>query len=201
MGPYWWVIRPFPTRGAMAYFDQQFVAEPQVDAKTTYQHRDRTLRWGPYSFSQLFGIHKDPRYFGNFGMSHYNHTYSDFIDLGESESFGIAFAYTRVYSPRDMRAILKHNVGHYVEPARVWVNQQRVSPHWGLTHMVVTLPVELKEGWNEILIQLMRLDRSTRFYVHLEPYGADASTPIHQAAGPQVNLVRERLAVCLRSDA
>ena len=175
VGPYWWVIRPFPTRGAMAYFDQQFVSEPKVDVTATYQHQDRTLRWEPYSFSQLFGIHKDARYFGNFGLYHYyGQVFPDFIDLGESESFGIAYAYTRVYSPRDMRAILKHNVGSYMEPSRGWVNQQRVSPHWGLTHMVGTLPVELKEGWNEILIKLMRLDRSTRFFVHLEPYGADA---------------------------
>ena len=186
VGPYWWVIRPFPTRGAVAYFDKQFVSEPKVDVTATYQHGDRTLRWEPYSFSQLFGIHKDPRYFGIFGLDHYNRTYSDFIDLGASESFGIAFAYTQVYSPTDMRAILKHNVGSYMEPARVWVNQQRVSPHWGLTHMVGTLPVELKEGWNEILIKLMRLNRSTRFYVHLEPYGEDTSPSSTRQPGPRL---------------
>ncbi len=186
VGPYWWVIRPFPTRGAMAYSDKQFVSEPKVDVTATYHHRDRTLRWEPYSFSQLFGIHKDSRYFGNFGLHHYGQTYPDFMDLGESESFGIGYAYTWVYSPRDMRAMLKHNVGSYMEPSRVWVNQQRVSPHWGLTHMVGTLPVELKEGWNEILIKLMRLNRGTRFYVHLEPYGADASLSSTRQPGPRL---------------
>ena len=55
VGPYWWIIPAFPTRGGPALLDEAFIRETRINVQDTYEYQDQQLRWQPYSFSQQFG--------------------------------------------------------------------------------------------------------------------------------------------------
>lgn len=172
VGPYWGVIPPFPTRGGPGFFQQSFIPETQIDPRDRYRFRDRVLKWEKYSFSQDFGIHRDPEHYRAFGAAKYIHVNPDFFDLGPIDSFSVAYAFTYVYAPEEGRALLETNAGSYMEAVRVWVNDEVVSDRY-LVGPIGQMLVSLKEGWNRILVKVMQYPmqgpKRMRFYVRLTP--------------------------------
>jgi hypothetical protein len=192
VGPYWWVLGPIPTRGGPGFFQTPLIAETKVDTKSTCRFNGREYAWHPYSFSQQFGIHKDIEYYRSFGVGHSIYVNNNFIDLGDMEDFALAYAYTHVFSPEAMNAMLETNAGGYMEPLRVWVNGEPVSDRY-LVGPIGKMMVALKEGWNEILIKAMQFPaqgpKRFRFYVDLSPLDEAAAAPPGRTApagGPRL---------------
>ena len=172
VGPYWWVLGPIPTRGGPGFFQTPLIPEPRVDTNAVCNFKGEEYRWRPYSFSQQFGIHKYSEYYRSFGVGHSIYVNDNYLDLGPVENFGVVYAYTRVYSPRAMNAVLKTNADDYMEPLRVWVNNEAVSDRY-LLGPIGKMVVSLKGGWNDLLVKTMQFPsqgpKHLKFHVSLTP--------------------------------
>ena len=178
VGPYWWVLGPVPNHGAEAVVDAELGPEQGVDPGRRYRIFDGEYEWRPYSFSQSFGLEKDPDYFRTLGSK--KRADPTFFEFGQADAFALVYLATNVYSPRSTEAVLVSRTSGYWDSHRIWLNGTPVSDpyHRDPSQQYGGLiSVHLEQGWNRVLIKTNQRSRAVKFQVYFLDQGRALSPP------------------------
>ncbi len=168
VGPYWWVLGPVPNQGSEAVTLTEFGPETAFDVSRAYPILGGNYRWQAYAFSQQFGLEKDPDYWMTLGAQ--GSVNPSYLELGQVDHFGLFYLATQVHSPRDTHAVLLAPTAAYWGSHRIWVNGEVVSDPFhrdNYGRFPGLIGIDLKQGWNSILIKTNLRHRSVSLSVTL----------------------------------
>jgi len=174
----WWIVGPFDGGSMEQSLAREFPPEQKVDLDAEFTgQNDVRIHWQRLERRADAGAAADQEFFIDFDEVFGRRVYD-----------GVAYAYTLLHAPRDMKATLA--IGSD-DGAAVWLNGEEVHRNAigrPYTSREDRVPVQLRAGINPLLVKINQGGGDWAFCVHVETAGGkpipDITTHLTAPAAP-----------------